>query len=177
MRCVGCCTPGACAVPDELRGRRVTLRAPGESDLEVLLRVRNDEALQRQLMADYRPNDLARVREWLDKRAGEPDTLFFVIADNRSGACLGFIQLLHMNRETGTGHLGICVEPSSQGHGVGGEALALLERHAQAAHGIRTVELEVLADNAPALRLYARAGFKPVGGSDGVCRMQKERAT
>jgi RimJ/RimL family protein N-acetyltransferase len=161
-------------VPVELRGRCVTLRAPVESDLPVLMRIRNDEALQRQLIADYQPNDEARVRAWLEKRAAEATTLFFVIADNLTGACAGFIQLLHMNRETGTGHLGVCLEPAWQGRGLGGEALELLERHARDEHGVRAVLLEVLADNVPALKLYERAGFARVDATAVRVRMKKE---
>ncbi len=161
----------------EINGRRVTLRAPAARDFDVLMRIRNDEGLQRQLMAvDPKPNDALRVREWLERRACEDDTLFFVIADNLSGACAGFVQLMHIDVNTGTGELGICVEPSFQGRGMGGEAIELLEHHAREVFGVRRVALEVLASNAKALELYARIGFKQVGGSSDAVRLEKKSA-
>jgi len=58
--------------------------------------------------------------------------------------------------------LSIAVAPARRSRGVAG---ALLQRHLGrlAGLGVRTVFLEVAPDNAPAQRLYARAGFREVG--------------
>lgn len=58
--------------------------------------------------------------------------------------------------------LSIAVESGARSRGIG---RSLLLRHLRrlAGTGIRTVFLEVDADNAPALRLYKRLGFEQVG--------------
>jgi len=58
--------------------------------------------------------------------------------------------------------LTIAVDPPRRGTGLG---RALLENHIANLErgGARLVFLEVAADNAPALALYDRAGFKPIG--------------
>ena len=58
--------------------------------------------------------------------------------------------------------LNIAVAPTWQGHGLGWQLLrAMLDavRHA----GLHRVLLEVRPDNAPALRLYERSGFRRIG--------------
>jgi len=58
--------------------------------------------------------------------------------------------------------LSVAVDPKARGRGVAG---ALLAHHLSraAARGIARIFLEVGEDNAPALRLYEKAGFRPVG--------------
>jgi ribosomal-protein-alanine N-acetyltransferase len=58
--------------------------------------------------------------------------------------------------------LSVAVDPAARGRGLAGE---LLSHHLSrlAARGIARIFLEVGEDNRPALRLYARAGFREVG--------------
>lgn len=58
--------------------------------------------------------------------------------------------------------LSVAVAAARQGHGIGGRLLALHLRRL-AGLGVEAVFLEVDEDNAPALRLYTRAGFREVG--------------
>jgi [ribosomal protein S18]-alanine N-acetyltransferase len=62
--------------------------------------------------------------------------------------------------------LTIAVDPARRGTGLG---RALLDNHILNLErgGARLVFLEVAADNPPALALYARAGFKPIGRREG----------
>lgn len=59
--------------------------------------------------------------------------------------------------------LSVAVDPGWQGHGVGSELLRVALSRLRA-RGCECVGLEVRPDNAPALRLYQRAGFRTVGG-------------
>ena len=54
----------------------------------------------------------------------------------------------------------IAVLPAQRGRGVGQALLAACEAHARE-RGCCKLTLEVLANNAPAMRAYARAGFAP----------------
>lgn len=56
----------------------------------------------------------------------------------------------------------LAVAPAAQGHGLGRRLLAAAV-DAAAAAGYDRCELHALDDNAPALALYASAGFRPVG--------------
>ncbi|KTR54427.1 hypothetical protein NS359_00045 [Curtobacterium oceanosedimentum] len=56
----------------------------------------------------------------------------------------------------------LAVAPAAQGHGLGRRLLAAAV-DAAAAAGHDRCELHALDDNAPALALYASAGFRPVG--------------
>lgn len=60
----------------------------------------------------------------------------------------------------------VAVDPGQQGRGLAGRLLA---RHLGriAARGVRKIFLEVDEGNAPALRLYSRAGFEQVGRRPG----------
>ncbi|PSO55460.1 MAG: ribosomal-protein-alanine N-acetyltransferase [Actinobacteria bacterium QS_5_72_10] len=69
----------------------------------------------------------------------------------------------------------IAVAPAQQRRGVGGALLAwLLATAAELGH--EAVTLEVRAGNAPARRLYARAGFQEVGMRPGYYRQPEEDA-
>ena len=146
-----------------LRGQNALLRAPEERDLEVLTRLRNDVAFQRNLMALPRGSSREQTKEWVQRRRDDPAGLFFVIADPEKDTCAGFVQLTQLEPIHGTAQLGIGVAPERQGRGLGREALALLDQHAARAFHVRKIILSVLKENEGARRLYARAGYREVG--------------
>ncbi len=72
--------------------------------------------------------------------------------------------------------LTIATAPDARGRGIAGEMLSrILARAAEA--GARACFLEVAADNGPARRLYARAGFALVGMRRQYYRMPDGTAT
>lgn len=54
----------------------------------------------------------------------------------------------------------ICVRPEARGHGL---ASALIRHHLQQMPGLWRVDLDVFADNGPALSLYRKLGFEEAG--------------
>lgn len=146
-----------------LEGSLVVLRAPTEADRAVLHALRNDLALQAQLMALPRANSAERVQEWLARMLGDPAAVFFVVAGRDDGRALGYIQLARMDHVHGTADLGICLTDQGRGGGRAAEALALLEGYARAVFGLRKIVLQVLAGNARAVRFYAKAGYAAAG--------------
>jgi [ribosomal protein S18]-alanine N-acetyltransferase len=123
------------------------------------------------VIADADPRDAAAIaklhaasfrRGWSD---GEVEGLLLdgqVVADRaRIGRDLaGFVMARHAADEAEI--LSIAVDAGARRHGLG---RMLLRRNLQrlAGLGVRAVFLEVGADNAPALALYRRMGFKQVG--------------
>ncbi|MCD6060393.1 MAG: family N-acetyltransferase [Moraxellaceae bacterium] len=146
-----------------LKGASTILRPWRDSDLEFFAGLRNDVELQAQLMTQPRPNSVPRVREWLQLRSGQEDGLFFVIADAADGEPVGYVQVQNLRLLHRSGELGICLAPAMQGRGHGGEALALLERYLQDTFALRKLVLQVLDDNAGAIRFYERNGFTHAG--------------
>ena len=146
-----------------LEGSLVVLRAPTDSDRTVLHALRNDLALQAQLMGLPRANSAERVQEWLGRMLGDPSVVFFVVASRADGRTLGYIQLARMDHVHGTADLGICLAEDARGGGRAGEALALLEGYARTVFGLRKILLQVLASNARAIQFYLKAGYDPAG--------------
>lgn len=56
----------------------------------------------------------------------------------------------------------LCVHPEAQGHGVGSEAIAYIER-ALLQRGYESIRLDAFSPNAGSLRLYEKCGYKRVG--------------
>lgn len=144
-------------------GNRTTLRAWKDQDLPILLAMRNNFALQQQLMAVPRSNSPEQVREWLSRRTKSSDSLLFVIAEKESDCAVGYLQVVGMEPTHGVGYFGICISPDAQGSGFGGEAITLLLGYLRDVLGLRKLMLEVLAQNDGALRLYKKLGFSQTG--------------
>ena len=71
--------------------------------------------------------------------------------------------------------LSVAVTPARRSRGLG-RALLTLHLRRLAGLGVTAVFLEVDEDNAPARRLYARAGFHEVGKRPGYYRQGRDRA-
>ncbi|MDO3685118.1 GNAT family N-acetyltransferase [Micromonospora sp. C28ISP2-4] len=79
----------------------------------------------------------------------------FLVAEDEDGRRLGFADLTRV--EPGLAHLSyLCVVEAARGRGVARE---LLRGYARAHPGLRSMRLDVFADNAPARALYDRLGF------------------
>ena len=135
----------------------VTLRAPEKTDFSVLAALRNDAAVQRQLMIEPRQYSPAQVCAWIRRRTGDAKGAFWVI--DRGGPC-GFVQLTQVDRERGTADLGICLVRTVRGKGVAAEAMGLLEAHAKKKLRCKTLTLRVLSVNHRAIVLYRKLKFK-----------------
>jgi diamine N-acetyltransferase len=146
-----------------IEGRLARLRAPEARDHEVLGALRNDVVVQRLLMARPRPNSAARVQGWLARVGDDPAAVLFVIADAATDEAAGFVQVIGIDLVDGVGSLGIAVAPAFQGHGLGREALALVERYVRDVFRLRKLVLQVLAGNEGAVALYRSAGWSAVG--------------
>jgi len=135
----------------------VTLRAPEKTDFSMLAALRNDAAVQRQLMIEPRQYSPAQVRAWIRRRTGDAKGAFWVI--DRGGPC-GFVQLTQVDRERGTADLGICLVRAVRGKGVAAEAMGLLEVHAKKKLRCKTLTLRVLSVNHRAIALYGKLKFR-----------------
>jgi len=146
-----------------LKGTLVTLRQPLEEDLDLLTSIRNNVELQTMLMTLPRANTSQRVKNWLTNHLNNPQTIFFIIAENLTNQSCGYIQLVNMDFIHGFGELGICLDTSKQGKGYGKDAIKVLERYIQDTFNLRKIILKVILDNLSAISLYENLGYSKVG--------------
>lgn len=146
-----------------LVGKDVVLRAWREDDLAVLMRLRNDVALQTQLLTQPRPNSSVRVSQWLKDWSERTDGVFFIVAAADDDRVLGYVQLANMNVMHGRGDLGICLDPAVHGHGVADQTMELLQNYVMQVFGLRKILLHVLCSNLRAIAFYEKQGFERVG--------------
>lgn len=146
-----------------LSGKDVVLRPWCENDIAALMRLRNDVALQTQLMSQPRPNSRVRVSQWLKDRSERTDGVFFVVAAAQDDRVLGYVQLANMDVVHGRGELGICLDPAVHGRGVAAQTMELLQDYVMQVFGLRKILLQVLCSNLRAIAFYEKQAFTRVG--------------
>ena len=135
----------------------VTLRAPEKTDFVVLSALRNDAAVQRQLMIEPRQYSTAQMRSWIRRRTEDSCGVFRVV--DCGGPC-GFVQLTRIDRGRGTADVGICLTRSVRGKGVASKAMQLLETHVKKKLRCKTLTLRVLRINHRAIAFYRKTKFR-----------------
>lgn len=146
-----------------LEGANFRLRPWRDEDLPVLTTLRNDVALQAQLLARARGSRPEQVREWLLSRSGQADHMLFIIAEREDDQTQGFIQISDLDPVNGHADLGICLLGQARGRGLGGQAIVLLANYLRDQWRLNKLSLRVRADNAAALRCYEKSGFERCG--------------
>ncbi len=136
---------------------KVTLRVPVKGDFTVLSGLRNDAAVQRQLMIEPRKYSPAQVRAWIRRRTTDSSGVFLVVD---SGGPCGFVQLTRVDRGRVTADLGICLARGARGKGIAAKAMGLLEMHAKKKLRCKKLTLRVLRVNHRAIALYRKLKFK-----------------
>ncbi len=144
-------------------GTQVRLRGWQESDLEVLTEMRNDLALQAQLLSRARGSNTQQVRQWLQERTADAHRLLLIVAGREDDRTLGYLQLSEIDGIDQRAELGICICAQAQGHGIGREVLTLVQPYLRQVWALRKLSLRVRSDNAPAIACYERVGFERCG--------------
>ena len=139
-----------------LAGRLVRLRSATRDDVPALAEIRRTP----EVLARWRGGDdvVAAVESDL---AEEGVTSYVIEVDGRVA---GWIQW-YAEEEPDYRHasIDIYLDPAVHGRGVGTDAVRTLARHIIAEHGHHRLTIDPAADNAAAIRAYAKVGFAPVG--------------
>ncbi|HEX6421522.1 MAG TPA: GNAT family protein [Acidimicrobiales bacterium] len=139
-----------------LQGSGVRLRPPGPGDVPDLTAIRSaPEVVARWLGGDDPAAALAREMD-------DPDVTGYVI--ELDGRVVGWIQW-YSEDDPDYRHAGmdLYVDPAVHGRGVCTDAVRTLARHLIDDHGHHRLVIDPAADNAAAIRCYAKVGFRPVG--------------
>ena len=98
-----------------------------------------------------------KERRGVQKRLAEGAALFSML-EKDTGAFIGNIEL--MDIADGAGELGIAVTAAMQDKGYGTEAVRAMVDYGMDTLGLRRVFLKVFPDNARAIRVYEKCGFR-----------------
>ena len=98
-----------------------------------------------------------KERRWVQKKLAEGAALFSML-EKDTGAFIGNIEL--MDIADGAGELGIAVTAAMQDKGYGTEAVRAMVDYGMDTLGLDRVFLKVFPDNARAIRVYEKCGFR-----------------
>jgi aminoglycoside 6'-N-acetyltransferase len=140
----------ASPIPAALRGRTVTLRSVTEDDLPALLAILEEPEVARWWRRD----------EW--ERVDEDDAVTFaVVADGAVAGCIQFSE--ETDPDYFSAAVDIFVATAAQGRGVGPDAMRALIAWLIDARGHHRLTVDPAADNARAIHVYEKLGFRRVG--------------
>lgn len=139
-----------------LHGAVVRLRPATRGDIPALAEIRRTP----EVYARWRGGDdmVAAVEEDF----AEPGVTGYAI--ELEGRIVGWIQWgAEDEPDYRHANMDVYVDPAVHGRGVGTDAVRTLARHLIDDHGHHRLVIDPAADNAAAIRSYAKVGFRPVG--------------
>ena len=149
-----------------LVGELVTLRPYEPADADAAWEMVNDPE-GNDLTGTTATFTREQIEEWVASRPAAPGRLDLAIVENATGEFAGEAVINEYSDKTNTANFRIALRgPAWYGRRLGGEATALIARHAFDVVGLDALTLEVRADNERAIRAYARAGFVETGRFD-----------
>ena len=132
-----------------------------EIDHECLLEIRKDLPTQELLCGNPNGSD-GTVDDWVKRRLAHGWFKTIRVNSTLKSSCRGFVQLSGFNRRSRYAWVGIGLHCSYRGIGLG--FLVMQELHAEAVKlKLRKLLLEVRTDNAAAISLYLKLGYRRVG--------------
>jgi RimJ/RimL family protein N-acetyltransferase len=141
-----------------LKGKRVILRRPRESDFQARLRLGSDAEIFRMYggsRSDLRPMTDESAKRWV-QRLLDQDYAWIIEA----GGLIGEIRLDRVDLRDRRAGLAIGIEDASQlGKGLGSEAIALALGYAFNVLELHRVSVRVVDYNLRAIRAYQKCGF------------------
>ena len=101
--------------------------------------------------------------EWVRQKLREKASVFSML-EKKSGEFIGNIEL--MDVADSAGELGIAITAGKQDQGFGTEAVRALVEYGLERLGLKRIFLKVYPDNARAIRVYEKCGFREYGRTD-----------
>jgi aminoglycoside 6'-N-acetyltransferase len=134
----------------EIRGERTSLRPATDADLALLTRWLTDPEVYRWWDGTPATADDLRRRGYTGSRRPQKEP-FIVHADREP---VGYIQAWAGDADSGG--IDLFLVPAARGRGLGPDAARALVRHLLMVHGWRRVTVDPAADNARAIRAWAK---------------------
>jgi RimJ/RimL family protein N-acetyltransferase len=146
---------------DLFRGQLVHLSAPREDDAEAFSRWSHDAGYLRAVDTDFaRPITSKEAAERFPGGESDPNTVAFRIRTLEDDRLIGFVAIHSIEWNNRAALLAIGIgERGYRGKGYGTDALRLVLRYAFEELNLLRVGLDVISNNAAALRAYEKVGF------------------
>ncbi|TJZ77649.1 GNAT family N-acetyltransferase [Chitiniphilus eburneus] len=154
---------------------RYTHRIATRADLPRIVEIYNATIPSRQVTADLVPVSVASREPWFDAHAPQRHPLWVAERDRQVVGWLSYSAFHSRSAYDGTAELGIYVNETERGHGLGRQLLRDAIAHAPAL-GLHTLVGLIFGHNAPSLALFEAHGFARWGDLpevailDGVAR-------
>lgn len=145
-----------------LKGQKVTLRPPDESDAARFLEWLADQEVTRYLGVVVNVPSIEAEKEFL-KRTGEAkDVVFWAI--EAEGKTIGTTAIRGIDWISGNGHTGILIgDKSCWGKGYASEAMALRTEYAFRQLNLHKLSTGAFMENEPSKRALVKAGYREIG--------------
>ena len=146
-----------------LTGEKVVLRPITDADTDCIVRWRNAPSVRDNFI--FRQAFTPEMhRNWLKTKVTTGDVVQYIIEDKANGTPVGSVYYRDVDHDFNSAEYGIFIgEESARGKGFGTETARLFTDFGFAALGLHRISLRVLAENTPARRSYAAAGFMEEG--------------
>lgn len=161
-----------------IEGERIRLRPLTEADLPLTLAWRNQDHIRRWFFY----SDIIQPeqhRAWFEQYRTRADDFVFIIVEKETNTPIGQVALYRIDRVQQQAEFGRIMigEASASGKGYAKAATQLIvQRFGFEQLGLRRIYLEVFANNAPAIAVYEKCGFRQVGEHDGQVVMEIVRS-
>ncbi len=146
------------------RRRAITIRRANAADAAALARIMGDPAIFAGLMQlPFTSEEVWKARLADVFAPGKPDLMLVAERDGEVVGSAGVHPVGPALRRRHVLTLGISVERTAQGQGVGSALMAAICDYADRWAGALRIELTVYTDNAAAIALYRKFGFETEG--------------
>ena len=124
---------------------------------DYLVMVNDIENVERYLGGAHEPYTEQQEIAWVRRKLEEKEQVFSMI-EKKSGAFVGNIELMDVSGPSA--ELGIAITAEKQNMGYGTEAVAALTAYGRERLGLSRLFLRTDPDNARAIRVYEKCGFR-----------------
>ncbi len=144
-----------------------------ESLVQDYLAMVNDiENVERYLGGAHEPFTEEQEIQWVRRKLADKEEVFSML-EKTSGAFIGNIELMDVTETEA--ELGIAITGAMQNRGYGTEAVSALTAYGLDRLGLRRIVLRVFPENARAIRVYEKCGFREYDRTEEDVYMEYKR--
>lgn len=140
---------------------------------DYLVMVNDVEHVDRFIGGWHEPFTEEQEIRWVREKLREKAPVFSMI-DRESGRFIGNIELMDVSASAG--ELGIAVTADQQDRGYGTEAVSAMTKYGMERLGLKRIYLRTNPDNARAIRVYEKCGFREYGRTETHVYMERYAA-
>jgi RimJ/RimL family protein N-acetyltransferase len=142
----------------------ITLRPPGDEDVDALYRECQDPEIQRWtgVPSPYHRENAIAYLERVKREEAEGKVVAFLAVDDGE-VLLGSFSVMELDKAPRYGEIGYWVSAAARGRGVASRAVTLLRDWGASDLELELIELVIHIDNQPSQRVAERTGFLDTG--------------